>query len=69
MLAKVVNDDAGKLMPSGVLGFFASKLAPTVGCDRPLHVQCMPQGPQRRFLYRFAEGWVGVNRARHVFQA
>ncbi|MGH8343664.1 MAG: outer membrane lipoprotein carrier protein LolA, partial [Pseudomonas sp.] len=29
MLAKVVNDDAGSLAPSGALRFFASKLAPT----------------------------------------
>jgi len=25
----VVNDDAGSLVPRGVLGFFASELAPT----------------------------------------
>ncbi|AUO25087.1 hypothetical protein C0058_25075 [Pseudomonas sp. NC02] len=31
LLAKVVNDDTGNLTPSGALGFFASKLAPTVG--------------------------------------
>ena len=30
MLAKVVNDNAAKLTPRVVLGFFASKLAPTV---------------------------------------
>ncbi|MBR7212106.1 hypothetical protein E1K68_04790 [Pseudomonas sp. B2021] len=30
LLAKIVNDDAGSLAPSGGLGFFASKLAPTV---------------------------------------
>ncbi|TKJ74255.1 hypothetical protein PspCFBP13509_27700 [Pseudomonas sp. CFBP13509] len=29
MLAKIVNDNAGSLMPRGVLRFFASKLAPT----------------------------------------
>ena len=27
----VVNDNAGHLMPRGVLGFFASKFAPTGG--------------------------------------
>jgi hypothetical protein len=31
MLAKVVNDDAGYLMPSGVLMTIASMLAPTGG--------------------------------------
>ena len=30
MLAKVANDNAAFLTQSGVLGFFASKLAPTV---------------------------------------
>ncbi len=29
MLAMVVNDNAGSLAPRGVLGFIASKLAPT----------------------------------------
>ncbi|AZF01773.1 hypothetical protein C4J95_4341 [Pseudomonas orientalis] len=29
MLAKIVNDNAGCLVFRGVLGFFASKLAPT----------------------------------------
>ncbi|MDN5509999.1 MAG: outer membrane lipoprotein carrier protein LolA, partial [Pseudomonas sp.] len=29
MLAKIVNDNAGSLIPRGVLRFFASKLAPT----------------------------------------
>jgi hypothetical protein len=29
LLAKVVNDDAGILIQRGVLGFFASKPAPT----------------------------------------
>ncbi|VVN10631.1 hypothetical protein PS659_03846 [Pseudomonas fluorescens] len=29
MLAMVVNDDAGRLVPSASLAFFASKLAPT----------------------------------------
>ncbi len=29
MLAKIVNDHAGYLVLCGVLGFFASKLAPT----------------------------------------
>ncbi|RFD24948.1 hypothetical protein CER19_24825 [Pseudomonas sp. GL93] len=29
LLAKIVNDDAGSLAPSGALRFFASKLAPT----------------------------------------
>jgi hypothetical protein len=29
MLAMVVNDDGGHLIPRGVLGFFASLLAPT----------------------------------------
>jgi hypothetical protein len=29
LLAMVVNDDAKNLTPRGVLGFFASKLAPT----------------------------------------
>ncbi|RTY72270.1 hypothetical protein EKA83_24800 [Pseudomonas veronii] len=28
-LAKIVNDNEGNLTPSGVLRFFASKLAPT----------------------------------------
>ncbi|MDP9687351.1 UNVERIFIED_ORG: hypothetical protein J2W82_001006 [Pseudomonas mohnii] len=31
MLAMVVNDDAGSLMPRGVFRFFASMLAPTGG--------------------------------------
>jgi len=31
MLAMVVNDDAGHLMPCGVFRFFASMLAPTGG--------------------------------------
>ncbi|PNY70212.1 hypothetical protein C7A12_28490 [Pseudomonas fluorescens] len=31
MLAKIVNDNAGSLIPRGVLRFFASKLAPTGG--------------------------------------
>jgi hypothetical protein len=30
MLAMVVNDNAGSLVPRGVLGIIASKLAPTV---------------------------------------
>ncbi|AZE87300.1 Diaminopimelate epimerase [Pseudomonas orientalis] len=30
MLAKNVNDDAGILNARGALGFFASKLAPTI---------------------------------------
>ena len=30
LLAMVVNDNAGRLVPPCVLGFFASKLAPTV---------------------------------------
>ncbi|EJM72841.1 hypothetical protein PMI31_03389 [Pseudomonas sp. GM55] len=30
----VVNDNAGWQVPRGVLGFFASKLAPTKGIDR-----------------------------------
>ena len=30
LLAMEVNDDAGSLTPRGALGFFASKLAPTV---------------------------------------
>jgi hypothetical protein len=30
LLAKIANDDAGCLVPCGVLRFFASKLAPTV---------------------------------------
>ncbi|PAM82341.1 hypothetical protein CES87_19020 [Pseudomonas sp. ERMR1:02] len=29
LLAKVVNDYAGNHVPSGALGFFASRLAPT----------------------------------------
>src|SRR3990167_10375626 len=29
LLAKIVNDNAGNLVVCGVLGFFASKLAPT----------------------------------------
>jgi hypothetical protein len=33
LLAKVVNDDAGSLTPRGVLGFFASKLAPAGGAS------------------------------------
>jgi hypothetical protein len=41
MLAKVVNDDAGSLTPRGVLWFFASMLAPTVGfCLSPATSQC-----------------------------
>jgi hypothetical protein len=31
----VVNDNAGSLIPRGVLGFIASKLAPTVFCVKP----------------------------------
>ena len=31
LLARGVNDDAGSLVSCGVLGFFASELAPTVG--------------------------------------
>ena len=31
LLAKVVNDDAGRLVPRVALRFFASKLAPTGG--------------------------------------
>jgi hypothetical protein len=31
MLAMVVNDDAGRLVPSASLAFFASVLAPTGG--------------------------------------
>ena len=34
MLAMVVNDDAGSLMPRGVFRFFASMLAPTGGQRR-----------------------------------
>ncbi len=34
MLAKIVNDNAGCLVHSGALRFFASKLAPTVLRDR-----------------------------------
>ena len=34
MLAKSLNDNAGRLVHSGVLRFFASKLAPTVLRDR-----------------------------------
>ncbi|MDF2794344.1 MAG: hypothetical protein K0S85_2097, partial [Pseudomonas orientalis] len=30
MLAKIANDNAGRLTPRGALRFFASKLAPTV---------------------------------------
>jgi len=30
LLAKIANDDEGKLTPRGVFEFFASKLAPTV---------------------------------------
>ncbi|OPK02972.1 hypothetical protein BZ164_18805 [Pseudomonas veronii] len=30
LLAKIVNDDVGSLDERGALGFFASKLAPTV---------------------------------------
>jgi hypothetical protein len=29
LLAKVVHDNAGNLIPNGALRFFASKLAPT----------------------------------------
>ncbi|GLH50939.1 hypothetical protein RS3R2_46270 [Pseudomonas lactis] len=32
MLAKIANDNAGNQIKRGALGFFASKLAPTVGC-------------------------------------
>jgi hypothetical protein len=32
LIAKVVNDNAGKLIPRGDLELFASKLAPTIGC-------------------------------------
>ena len=39
MLAMVVNDDAGHLMPCGVFRFFASKLAPTGGCCPQDHGQ------------------------------
>ena len=34
MLAKIVNDNAGRLVHSGALRIFASKLAPTVLRDR-----------------------------------
>ena len=34
LLAKVANDDSGNLEERGVLEFFASKLAPTVGLRR-----------------------------------
>ncbi|PMZ72055.1 hypothetical protein C1X65_21800 [Pseudomonas sp. FW305-70] len=32
LLAMVVNDDAGNLMPRGALRFIASELAPTGNC-------------------------------------
>ncbi|POM13668.1 hypothetical protein CUU62_19085 [Pseudomonas sp. WP001] len=32
LLAKIANDNAGNQIKRGALGFFASKLAPTVGC-------------------------------------
>jgi hypothetical protein len=35
MLAKVVNDDLGCLMPRGVLALIASMLAPTGFCGQP----------------------------------
>ena len=38
MLAMVVNDDVGNLIPQGVLRCIASWLAPT-GNYMPLHVQ------------------------------
>jgi len=34
-LAMVVNDNAGWLVPRGVLGFIASRLAPTEGASAP----------------------------------
>jgi hypothetical protein len=34
MLAMDVNDNAGNLIPRGVLGFIASMLAPTGACRR-----------------------------------
>ena len=44
------------------------RLAPD-GLTTVLQMQCVPQRPQRGFLYGFAEGRVGVDGARHVFQA
>ncbi|OOW03237.1 hypothetical protein MF6394_11080 [Pseudomonas sp. MF6394] len=32
LLAKIADDNAGNQIKRGALGFFASKLAPTVGC-------------------------------------
>ena len=47
MLAMVVNDYTGCLMPRGALGFFASMLAPTVSSSQVLvrDVECeVPTG-------------------------
>ena len=56
LLAKDVNDNAGFLDKRVVLGFFASKLAPTVAGAEAGHVafQMLPRAPAaalQRLLY------------------
>ena len=48
MLAMVVNDNAGSLIPSGVLGFFASMLAPTEAEARDIIFSSPPAGASRQ---------------------
>ncbi|RAI67338.1 hypothetical protein DOZ80_18625 [Pseudomonas fluorescens] len=52
MLAMVANDNAGSLAPRGVLGFIASKLAPTVARHTLTHSRSDNLPPHAyRFLF------------------